>query len=286
MARLAKYWDSSIFYTAYLNGRSSIFEFLGIAAGREEEENNSDNPSILRAFRLFLKRVENIHSQRVIFDDFYKKSDIPQNVLHQTPLLLDPSNPYNNFMHDFESSVQSLFSGYARESSIRLERVERQLQLNHGFPEFRILFLPQPRPIDVGPQIRFRTTNWLVGSRSRERHLQPNLIVRKPALGNDKFVLKFIKKTLSSFLFVADLEASHKVVEKAQLANDQVQVAKDRVQVAKDRVQDVVDDLFLGHKSSWSSTNDSHDNYDVTFEIPIGREGGESLIISSKWDRF
>ena len=184
------------------------------------------------------------------------------------PLLLDPSNPYNNFMHDFESSVQSLFSGYARESLNRLERVERQFQMNHGFPEFRILFLPQPRPIDVGPQIRFRMpTDWLVSTRSRERHLQPNLIVRSPAVGNDKFVLKFVNKILSSFLFVADLEAYHKGIEKTQ-------VAQDRVQVAKDRVKDVVDDLFFGHKRSWSSSNDSHDNYDVTFEIPIaGREG-------------
>ena len=272
VARLAKYWNSTIFYTKYLNGRSSIFELLGIAAGKEEEKNNPYNPSILRAFRLFLKRVENIKSQRVIFDDFYQESEIPQNVLVQNPLLLDPSNPYNNFMHGFKPSVQQLFSEYAQESLKRLERVERQVQLNHGFPELKILFLPQPKPVQVGPQIGFlMPTNWLVGYESKGRHLQPNLIVRNSALGNDKFVLKNIKKFLSSFLFVADLEARHRGVEKKQLA--------------KERVKDAIDDLFFGYSHSWSSSSDSHSNYDVTFEIPIGREGGETLIISSNWDK-
>ena len=175
-------------------------------------------------------------------------------------------------MHGFQPSGQHLFSEYAQESLKRLERVERQVQLNHGFPEFKMLFLPQPKPVQVRPQIKFpMPTNWLVGSESKARHLQPNLIVRNSALGNNKFVLKNIKKFLSSFLFVADLEAHHRGVEKKQLA--------------RDSVKEAIDDLFFGYSRSWSSSFDSHSNYDVTFEIPIGREGGETLIISSNWDK-
>ena len=117
--------------------------------------------------------------------------------------------------------------------------------------------------------IRFRMPKtWLVGFKSRGRYLQPNLIVRNPAVGNDKFVLRFVKKILSSLLFIADLEAPHKGVDKKQLA--------------KDWAQEVIDYLFFGHRNSWGPCNGSHDNYDVTFEIPIGWEGGETLIISSK----
>ena len=58
-----------------------------------------------------------------------------------------------------------------------------------------------------------------------------------------------------------------------------------RKRFTKDRIQETIDDLF-GEKDQWHTCHDSHADYDVTFEIPIGREGGDTLIISSNWKKF
>ena len=269
VARLAKYWNSTIFYSGSQYGRSYIFEMLGIKSGQEEEENNQEDASILRAFRLFLKRVETIDQQKVIFTDFYGTAQIPSHILEQKPLIMDPSNPFNNVMHEFDSSAQQVFSQYARVSLIRLEKVERQIQLNHGFPDFKVLFQPQPLLVQVGPEMKLpKPEKWLVESQSRNQFFQPSLKVRKSSL--DKYALSNIKKILSSFLVAADLIAQHKE------ANN--------IEFAKESIQEVIDDLFHGSRRSWTSSQDSHENYHVTFEIPIGREGGETLMISSKWN--
>ncbi len=57
VARLAKYWNATVLHNEYLSGRSCIFELIGIAAGREEEEAQHTNPSLLEAFKQFLKKV-------------------------------------------------------------------------------------------------------------------------------------------------------------------------------------------------------------------------------------
>ena len=271
MARLAKFWNSTIFFNGSSYGRSYRFEVLGIKAGREEEKANGRNPSILRAFRLFLKRVENLSTQRIIFTDFYRESDVPPHIREQTPLVMDPSNPYNNLMYKVRDADQKLFSECAKVSLSRLERVERQIQYHHGYPDFKLLFLPQPKPFEVAPEFEIpRPDDWLVGTESRLRHLQPNLIIRNSSLGNDKLVLGNIKKILSAFLYVVDVEAQVNRV--------------DRKQSARDRIKETIDDFF-GQKRPWSASHKSHADYDVTFEIPIGREGGDTLVISSNWKK-
>ena len=170
-------------------------------------------------------------------------------------------------MHRFRDTDQKFFSQYAKVSLRRLKGVETQIRKNRDYSDFKLLFYPQPKPVEVGPQ----PDGWLVGTESRSRHLQPNLIVRKSSLGDDKPVLENIKKILSSFLYVADMEAQDK--------------GANRKRCAQDRIKETVDDLF-GDKREWSTSHNSHADYDVTFEIPIGREGGDTLIISSNWKKF
>ena len=271
VARLVKYWNSTIFYSGSQYGRSYIFELLGIKSGQEEEENNQEDASILRGFRFFLKRVEKINQQQVVFADFYDRTQVRSYILEQKPLLMDPSNPFNNVMHDFDSSTQEVFSQYARVSLQRVLKVERQIQLNHSFPDFKGLFQPQPILVKAGSEMKLpKSVNWLVGSRSWDQFFQPDLKVRKASLDTDKYALPNIKKILSAFLFIANLEAQHK--------------GADKKESAKESIQETIDDLFYGSRRTWTTSQDSHENYDVTFEIPIGREGGDTLIISSNWN--
>ena len=148
MARLAKYWDSTLICAESLIGRTHSFELLGIQAGRNEEKFKNkigQEPSVSRAFRRFLKMVEDIGQQQIVFtysEDFYSKSDTPDEILKQKPLILDPSNPYHNVMADFRNrdSVQQLFSDCAKETLKRLENVERQTEMGNDAPNFKELF--------------------------------------------------------------------------------------------------------------------------------------------------
>ena len=185
---------------------------------------------------------------------------------------MDPTNPFHNLMANFDPLAQQLFSKYARETLCRLEKVERQIQLNHGFPDFKGLFQPQPLLVNVAPEIDLpKPMGWLISSESRDKHSQPNLKFNKPSIDSDKKALSNITKIFSSFLFVADLEA-------------QYDESDDRKESAKESIKETIDDLFYGSRRTWTSSQDSHENYDVTFEIPIGREGGETLVISANWN--
>ena len=133
---MAKHWNSTITYNGYISGRSSIFELLGIDAGREEERLNHYNPSTRDAFRRFLERVTMIDSQRITYYEYYRQSDVPSSVMQQTPLLLDPSSPCNNFMTRFPPEARAVLKARAAESLRRLRNV-------HSYSDFKMLFAPQ-----------------------------------------------------------------------------------------------------------------------------------------------
>ena len=136
MARLAKYWNSTITYDGCISGRSSIFELLGVDAGKNEERLRGYNPSTREAFKRFLETVAAVDTQRIAYFENYSRSDIPSSVWQQTPLLLDPSNPYNNLMTRFPPEARAVFKARAAESLRRLRNV-------HSDSDFKMLFAPQ-----------------------------------------------------------------------------------------------------------------------------------------------
>ena len=180
MARLVKCWNSTIICNEFLFGRSYTFELLGIKAGREEEETKQEigiTPSILGAFRLFLKMVRDIEQQRIVFSysvDFFSESYTTDEVLNQTPLILDPFNPYNNVMSSFSPVAQCLFSDCAKETLKRLERVKERIEVGLGNPKLKEIFLPQLTP-PASPVCM--PQNWLIGLQSDEVLNQTPLIL-------------------------------------------------------------------------------------------------------------
>ena len=111
MARLAKEWNSKVRYDGDIGGRSSIFELIGITAGRDEESKNPGSPLLVNAFRRFLSRVLNLKNQKIVYYEFYKETDVPKHIKKQRPLVLDPSNPHDNLMRDFPSDALVIFCG-------------------------------------------------------------------------------------------------------------------------------------------------------------------------------
>ena len=275
MARLAKCWNSTIICPQELIGRSYIFELMGIKAGmiqESKEKNAKRKPSIWVAFWVFLEMVTVIGQQIIFLDDpeFY---DIPDELLKQRPLLIDPSNPYINVMACFcgSQSVQRLFSHCAEESLKRFHRLERQVQTGSGFLQLKELFLPQLLPFlfsppPIGPMM---PQSWLIGVQSGACPLQPRLIVRNTALNKKtrSQIAKFLK-AFSAFVSVCDIEFNYKF-------------SGDRRICAKCSVEKTIDYLF--GRSNWYPAQDRHCNYDVTAKIPIGAYGRDYLIISSNW---
>lgn len=108
IARLAKYWVQTIPFPDYISGKSSMMEMIGVKAALDEEQRSPQCPNYGIAFKAFLKMIEGLQAGDLllIFEDFYKHADIPENIRSQKPLLLDPTNPYNNFISTSGSSKE------------------------------------------------------------------------------------------------------------------------------------------------------------------------------------
>ena len=123
--RLAKEWNSKVSYDDNISGRSSIFELIGIKAGRDEERKKKkigEKPSLTNALRRVFGRVGDIERQRIRFYELYNPSMVPKDIRDQRPLILDPANPYNNLMHNFPADATALFRLHARRSQGQLDR--------------------------------------------------------------------------------------------------------------------------------------------------------------------
>ncbi len=265
VARLTKFWNASIVYTGKkISGRSSIMELLGIAAAKQVEKDNPRKPSILEAFKCFLKKVENISTQRVaFFEMFYQKSDVPPRIWNQTPLLLDPTNPWNNFMKGFSPEAQSFFSRCAQNSLELLQKVEMQYSRSHGYPALIQVFRPQPVMRNQVSGVPKPTENIISVRHSNK--MQPILLMRRCSPEQEKFSEAF-QKSMSAFIHMANLQS------KRSTAGTDV----------KQLVQDTIDDTFHGSKRSWGPSFSKHEDCDVTFEIPVAN--GQSFLISSNYN--
>ena len=151
VARLGKYWSQIILFKHHVHGKSLIFELLATKAALLEEY-NFKIPSMNSAFKRFLTMVCYMKSQYIIFDDYYKRSDVPSEILKQRPLLLDPVNPYNNLL-DLEKkpALLSLFKTYQFAAGTVLT------MLGKGCKDIELVFCPQPLLYELR-----RKENWIL----------------------------------------------------------------------------------------------------------------------------
>ena len=128
LARICKYWNSNLPIETYVSGRSSIIELLALQSGVREEKmrkrQNLGKRSLLRGFKRFLEDMRDIKNlNRTFYCFFYHNKDVPIHIRQQRPLLLDPSNPYNNFL-DIDRKVMEQFSDLAKETLRKISRDE------------------------------------------------------------------------------------------------------------------------------------------------------------------
>ena len=216
--------------------------------------------------------VRDIEQQRIVFnysEDFYSKTDTPEEVLNQTPLILDPSNPYNNVMSTFSPLVQQFFRVCALLSLERLKAVEEQIKKSRKFPQFTEIFLPQLIPSLTWIQMRL-PQRWVISKIPATGLLKPRLIVRDAALNiKARTQIAQFYKAFSAIVFISDIEANYKIAGTRKIP-------------AGKRIRKSIDHLF--GESIWIPCRDTHDDRDVTFTIPIGPFRLDYLIISFDWE--
>jgi len=131
VALLAKYWNHGILFKEYVYGRSLIMELLACQAAIQRQENYT-NPSIANAFIAFLEMVCNLQKQNVVFHEtmaYYKKSDIPKDILEQRPMLMDPVNPFNNLLDiRRNSTLKDLFNVFENAAETALKMIKNGCQ--------------------------------------------------------------------------------------------------------------------------------------------------------------
>ena len=127
LARVCKYWNSTIYIDRYVSGRSSIIELLALQSGKREEKQGKREGrkrSLLKGFKRFLVDMKNIQClDRTYFGFLYHRKDVLPEILQQRPLLLDPANAYNNFL-DIDREVMEQFSHHGTEALNKLDNLQ------------------------------------------------------------------------------------------------------------------------------------------------------------------
>lgn len=125
LSRLAKYWSFKVPVVG-LKPRSSIMEYLGAYAADQE----SYSQDILKGFQSFLELFEVSDSLNIVWTEFYSEFDIPGDVRRKRPLLLDPCNPFTNFLDAYgvdNAEYLRQMRPYAKATLQRLNDAQQRL---------------------------------------------------------------------------------------------------------------------------------------------------------------
>ncbi|XP_071831451.1 2'-5'-oligoadenylate synthase 1-like [Apostichopus japonicus] len=203
LARLAKFWSKTVCVEGFHSGRSSIMEYIAIRS--TEIEQNTGRENTLKAFRRFLTIVSNPEEMAIYWTDNYDKADIISTIKNSRPLLLDPTNPYNNILRGKNKSFMMEMAKFARVSMDRLG--EAEYRALRGEPvDLLSLFKPQP----VWAQLPFilerrsQPKNFYVSVRDGGGLKMPKTVTKKKMEESDR---EIIENFLFSFCEVSVVDA-------------------------------------------------------------------------------
>ncbi|XP_057303916.1 uncharacterized protein LOC130641219 [Hydractinia symbiolongicarpus] len=253
--RLCKYWNKTLFFelvsnNVYVYGRSSIIELLAIDAGLKHHGNFS------RSFKTFLETVKNIKTCGITFEEtYYRANQVPTSIKLR-PYLIDPANPYHNYLADVKEIHLELFSDFA---SVTLQR------LLGG--EIFLLFEPQPNWLSQS----VRPKNWMMGIRD-------NIALETPSIEFNKELPSHLRNEESIRSLKNYLAVLNKNVEVLTTRNP-----VDSSYVQKE-VENAIDKLFIGRSQCWSSTTELHSSRVITVTIPLRDGSKKAAKISCNWE--
>ncbi|KAJ8024748.1 Inactive 2'-5' oligoadenylate synthetase 1C [Holothuria leucospilota] len=163
LSRLAKYWSFKV-PVDNIRSRSSIMEYMGAYAA----DRLNGNQDIVEGFRRFLQLFESSDSLKIFWTNFYRKEDVPKRKWTERPLLLDPCNPYNNFLDTkYNASKIAQMESYAQETLTRLNAAEMNynagMQVNFAdiFDQDHVVLFPDENEVDCECCSMKRVCTWM-----------------------------------------------------------------------------------------------------------------------------
>ncbi|PIK53188.1 putative 2'-5'-oligoadenylate synthase 3-like [Apostichopus japonicus] len=263
LARLAKFWSKTVCVEGFHSGRSSIMEYIAIRS--TEIEQNTGRENTLKAFRRFLTIVSNPEEMAIYWTEYYKIGDIKPRMKNSRPLLLDPTNPYNNILRGKNKSFMVEMANFARVSMDRLEEADCRA-LRGESVDLQSLFKPQPEWMQLPFNLRRRSQpkNFYVSVRDGGAHglTMPKTVTKKSMEESDRDIIE-------NFLF----------------SFSEVAVAGSKKKGIPNVAQKVQTDVqhMIAPGTSWGPGG-SISNRDAKLEIPFTDEKGIPKVLDVGFD--
>ena len=120
VARLAKFWSQTVLFVGNGSGKSFFIELIAVKAALDVEPTATYENRYEKCFKRFLELIMDVRNLRIIFNGSYREEEVPQSVLDQHPLLLNPVNPFQNLFAEVTSPhYLDVISVAARETLAR-----------------------------------------------------------------------------------------------------------------------------------------------------------------------
>ena len=193
MARLAKFWSKTVCVEGFHFGRSSIMEYIAIRSSEIEQSAGRENT--MKTFRRFLEEISNPHEMSIYWTDYYPKENIPRKFETTRPLLVDPTNPYNNILMRGTTQFMYEMATFAEVSMERLEEAEHKTHLGQPV-NLADLFKPQPEWVYLPFRLRGlkKPRNFSVSVRAGSGMMMPKTVIKSS-------MEKYDQETMENFLF-------------------------------------------------------------------------------------
>lgn len=122
IARIAKFWYKSL-NMPYISGASTFIELVAVDAARQrgsaQHRRNTRFNGHLKVFLRFLKLLIDFEKLDLVFNlGLFNDHEVIDKI---PPRVIEPSNPYNNLVHNWSNELQSLIAQRAQDTYNQFE---------------------------------------------------------------------------------------------------------------------------------------------------------------------
>lgn len=299
LVRLAKFWFKSLYFGGeYILGGDTMIELVCVAAADFKKR------SLFDAFSMFILYMSRLSHLKIAFyldqcgerwKVFSSSSVSPApfhistqfrelNLTRRERFILEPANCYNDFLDDdhFSATVRGKIESYAKETMIRFKSPRVVVDREESFISLCSYFRPMPMRLiasDSTLHLNSSCAEYLVGGITSTPNLTPLMNIRKlEGIGPQK--RKAIESLLDGHMqFIWTTANAAALSGKRQGLNEVVESVCNMID------QDIRGGGTSYYKREWpTSSIKNHEDYDVTFTVPITTAKLGSIVVSVHWD--
>jgi len=276
--RLGKFWYKTLYLgPKRVYGVKSILELIATSVGMEEGTKHPN--SLVRAFDSFLWKVQRIDKLRLAFK---QKSNGYWEIRNPTPedpeyFVIEPANPFNNLTRSFYKHEQEL-QNLKKFAQLTQKTFWEIIHSNFKSRSFVDIFrnLPKQGPVYVLPK-----PSIICGEDSSYRRYVGNKQVwNENKIKKEGLIMEEALQAIQTFL-----ESNVRCVASSIRADEEQSSNSNLTEVKKEVQRLMSEDILRKKYTPWESSKDKHEDYDVTFTVPVSSHNYfGALKVSFKWD--